>query len=616
MTGRKFQIWSAFVYIIKWKSLLWIKKQNLDPMWKVLLKEIHLQDPTSFPDHTCDKKWIVDVRHMKRALANSKNEKLGPRAWKSGPTTCEEGEAYHFPNQGVWWNAGTTPRRSCGTPNNPGRRFAVWQSCDQSTHRGLLPLHPVERRRKERDRTLEMTSQPWSEWSDLRRWKQQSRVCFSQGWQHTSAVTCCESACACGQFGVGFLTWGIFGHTPEPHIAFCTVFATTFSMLDQKWVIFVRRRPCVCDTFRFESAPFSGKRSNLATTTNEIPECQEQQGAKTVQSVFLEMVSPAEGRRRLHKNTAYAHFGVSAALSAWFSNSFSTRASCNPDLLLVQVCHHVLDLCSMSCAIQLAPPWTRNFWTLIALQSMFIVVADDLELDAQQHCHSEDHVLQILAFLRSRSTSDPVFLISFNPSRTFLEKFTTSSLWKSQLSWVTADSFVFFLGVNCSSFFGCFELTWVGGEGWGLEGFRFEGWGAQNFALFPVPPQNSFFSSLWGDNGKIRTKKSHKCRGECWKSCEKKSHDSWLCHLCAHHCLSFNTGRIGFKPCSVVVLGTCRNWLQICSWTCSSGFTVRIRYLESLEAAVDASGSICSMGLFRDSLGTSCKRNHFNSDQF
>ena len=38
----------------------------------------------------------------------------------------------------------------------------------------------------------------------------------------------------------------------------------------------------------------------------------------------------------------------------------------------------------------------------------------------------------------------------------------------------------------------------VGGEKWGFEGF--EGWGAHNFALFfsPVPPQNSFFSSLSG----------------------------------------------------------------------------------------------------------------------
>ena len=42
------------------------------------------------------------------------------------------------------------------------------------------------------------------------------------------------------------------------------------------------------------------------------------------------------------------------------------------------------------------------------------------------------------------------------------------------------------------------EKKW-GREGWGPEGWGAEGWGAQNFALFsPVPPQNSFFSSLSG----------------------------------------------------------------------------------------------------------------------
>ena len=83
----------------------------------------------------------------------------------------------------------------------------------------------------------------------------------------------------------------------------------------QKWVIFVRRRPCVCDTFTLESPLLRGKRSNLAptpsslvrTTTIELPECQERRGAKTKKSVIFEKASPAEGQRRLHKNTAYAH---------------------------------------------------------------------------------------------------------------------------------------------------------------------------------------------------------------------------------------------------------------------------------------------------------------------
>ena len=38
-----------------------------------------------------------------------------------------------------------------------------------------------------------------------------------------------------------------------------------------------------------------------------------------------------------------------------------------------------------------------------------------------------------------------------------------------------------------------------GPEGWGPEGWGPEGWGAQNLSLFsPLPPQNSFFSSLSG----------------------------------------------------------------------------------------------------------------------
>ena len=89
--------------------------------------------------------------------------------------------------------------------------------------------------------------------------------------------------------------WGIFSYTPEPHVAFCPIFVhplfPVFEPHIQKWVIFVRRRPCVCDTFRFESPPSAEKRSNLAptpssslarTTTIELPECQERRGAKTI----------------------------------------------------------------------------------------------------------------------------------------------------------------------------------------------------------------------------------------------------------------------------------------------------------------------------------------------
>ena len=61
---------------------------------------------------------------------------------------------------------------------------------------------------------------------------------------------------------------GIFSYTPEPHIAFCPIFVhplfPVFEPRIQKWVIFVRR-PCVCDTFRFEIPPLRGKKIEFGT---------------------------------------------------------------------------------------------------------------------------------------------------------------------------------------------------------------------------------------------------------------------------------------------------------------------------------------------------------------
>ena len=60
MAGRKIQIGNAYSYIVKKRLLLSVyvddiklagKKQNLDPMWKVLNKEVGLGEPTSFLDH-------------------------------------------------------------------------------------------------------------------------------------------------------------------------------------------------------------------------------------------------------------------------------------------------------------------------------------------------------------------------------------------------------------------------------------------------------------------------------------------------------------------------------------------------------------------------------------
>ena len=60
MAGRKFQIGNVSLYIVKERLLLSVyvddiklaeKKQNLDPMWKLLNKEFDLGEPTSFLDH-------------------------------------------------------------------------------------------------------------------------------------------------------------------------------------------------------------------------------------------------------------------------------------------------------------------------------------------------------------------------------------------------------------------------------------------------------------------------------------------------------------------------------------------------------------------------------------
>ena len=52
--------------------------------------------------------------------------------------------------------------------------------------------------------------------------------------------------------------WGIFSSTPPPYCILPHLCAPNFFVFEhhiQKWVIFVRRRPRVCDTFSFESLP-------------------------------------------------------------------------------------------------------------------------------------------------------------------------------------------------------------------------------------------------------------------------------------------------------------------------------------------------------------------------
>ena len=60
MAGRKFQIGNVSLFIVKKGLFLSVhvddmklagKKHKIDPMWKVLNKEVDLGEPTSFLDH-------------------------------------------------------------------------------------------------------------------------------------------------------------------------------------------------------------------------------------------------------------------------------------------------------------------------------------------------------------------------------------------------------------------------------------------------------------------------------------------------------------------------------------------------------------------------------------
>ena len=52
MAGRKFQIGNVSLFIVYVDDIkLAGKKQNLDPMWKLLNQEVDVGEPTSFLDH-------------------------------------------------------------------------------------------------------------------------------------------------------------------------------------------------------------------------------------------------------------------------------------------------------------------------------------------------------------------------------------------------------------------------------------------------------------------------------------------------------------------------------------------------------------------------------------
>ena len=110
------------------------------------------------------------------------------------------------------------------------------------------------------------------------------------------------------------LVGGILSYTPEePHVAFCPIFVhplfPVFELHIQKWVIFVRRRPCVCDIFRFESprrTDYDNWTSRMSRTTR---------GKNNIVRVFLRRRRRPKAGDAFTRTRLMPTFGVSAALS-------------------------------------------------------------------------------------------------------------------------------------------------------------------------------------------------------------------------------------------------------------------------------------------------------------
>ena len=81
----------------------------------------------------------------------------------------------------------------------------------------------------------------------------------------------------------------LYARTPcciLPH--FCPPTFPMFEPNIQKWVIFLRRLPCVSDTFRFESPPLHGKKIEFGTfPLLSLPPPPKRRGAKQYSPCFL-----------------------------------------------------------------------------------------------------------------------------------------------------------------------------------------------------------------------------------------------------------------------------------------------------------------------------------------
>ena len=122
---------------------------------------------------------------------------------------------------------------------------------------------------------------------------------------------------------------GIFSYTPEPHIAFCPIFvhplSPVFEPHIQKWVIFVRRRPCVCDTFRFKSPPLRRKKIEFGKPRQlNFPNVKNDAGQK--QYSPCEMATPSQEHGLCPPLDLQPPFLLNiAGLRGFESHTFSTK---------------------------------------------------------------------------------------------------------------------------------------------------------------------------------------------------------------------------------------------------------------------------------------------------
>ena len=97
MAGGKFQIGNVSLYIVKKGFFFSVcvddtklagKKQNLDPMWKVLDREVDLGEPTSFLDHE-------NLGRTQRQCQTSKNTVDNYRTMFESRISAGRAENYH-----------------------------------------------------------------------------------------------------------------------------------------------------------------------------------------------------------------------------------------------------------------------------------------------------------------------------------------------------------------------------------------------------------------------------------------------------------------------------------------------------------------------------------------